>query len=184
MSDGNAYDVADGLVVTSLCHLCISSRSLLGVTQCCWRRRSYGGVQWNDKHTKHLNDLSARLCSDRYTTTAAATGLHSYDEQLWRAQVAPGAEEVVWPNLALRHWDKVRLLTTCTAFHVGCTSYRWRSGLRNLSSLFSASTAYRLSAQVCGCASHNTSSGCRNLLVLVSSSECTATRWMALCWWR
>jgi hypothetical protein len=43
----------------------------------------------------------------RRTATVAATSLHSLDETCWRAMPAPGADEIVWNNLGLRHWQVV-----------------------------------------------------------------------------
>jgi len=45
--------------------------------------------------------------NDRYTQTLASTGLHSYDELTWRAQPAPGADEIIWKNLKLKHTERV-----------------------------------------------------------------------------
>jgi hypothetical protein len=53
----------------------------------------------------------------RKTATVASTSLHSLDETCWRAQPAPGADEIIWKNLGLRHWQVVvRTLLMFLAF--------------------------------------------------------------------
>lgn len=42
-------------------------------------------------------------CSDRACANAAATGLQTYDETAWRVQPAPGNDEIIWGNLAMRY---------------------------------------------------------------------------------
>lgn len=55
--------------------------------------------------------------NSRKTATVAATSLHALDETCWRAQPAPGSDEIVWRNLGLRHWQVVvRTLLMFLAF--------------------------------------------------------------------
>lgn len=55
--------------------------------------------------------------NDRYTQTLASTGLHSHDELCWRVQAAPSADEIIWSNLGIRHWQRiVRNLAMWSAF--------------------------------------------------------------------
>lgn len=44
--------------------------------------------------------------NDRYTQTLCATGMHSYDEQVFRTEAAPGNDEIIWGSLRLRYWEK------------------------------------------------------------------------------
>lgn len=50
--------------------------------------------------------VSVCVCSDRSSANAAATGLQTYDESAWRVQPAPGNDEIVWNNLAMRYKDR------------------------------------------------------------------------------
>jgi hypothetical protein len=55
--------------------------------------------------------------NSRRAATTAATSLHSLDETCWRAQPAPGSDEILWGNLGLRHWQVVgRTLLMTLAF--------------------------------------------------------------------
>eukprot|EP00879_Flechtneria_rotunda_P004428 GHRR01004679.1.p1 GENE.GHRR01004679.1~~GHRR01004679.1.p1 ORF type:complete len:579 (+),score=136.57 GHRR01004679.1:246-1982(+) len=45
--------------------------------------------------------------NDRFSANTAANGLQTYDETAWRVQPAPGDDEIVWPNLAMRYRQRV-----------------------------------------------------------------------------
>ena len=36
----------------------------------------------------------------------ASSGLQSHDETIWRAEEAPGQDEIIWANLRMRSWER------------------------------------------------------------------------------
>ena len=59
-------------------------------------------------HTPTTPPCCSPPCSDRYTQTLCATGMHTNDEQVFRTEAAPGNDEIIWGSLRLRYWEKVR----------------------------------------------------------------------------
>eukprot|EP00803_Ostreobium_quekettii_P011457 evm.model.scf_1059.5 EVM.evm.TU.scf_1059.5 scf_1059:28549-38537(-) len=60
----------------------------------------------------------------RWSQVVAATSLHHHDESVWQVQPAPGPEEVYWPNIKWRSWEKA-IRTNCIwmAFGVMCFTF-------------------------------------------------------------
>eukprot|EP00892_Ulva_mutabilis_P005047 jgi/Ulvmu1/2914/UM147_0012.1 len=75
-------------------------------------------VRAEQKRCQHEETCAAFVqLRSRLDQTAAATGLLSYREDLWKATAAPDPSEVIWSNVAWRGWERsLRVLISWTIF--------------------------------------------------------------------
>jgi len=60
----------------------------------------------------------------RWTHVVASTSLQHHDECVWKVQPAPGPEEVFWPNVRWRSWERtVRTMLMWSLFGALCCTF-------------------------------------------------------------